>query len=178
MARAIDAANFFITIMQDDEERLTNKKINKLLYFVQGHSFLRLGHQFFDEDIQAWDHGPVVPSIYHTFKVCGFEPISEPTETLPEFTKEEAALLIDVAREYGKYTGAALERETHKKGTPWQEYYVEGVKNIVIPKKVIEKYFLNRKLPTIDDAIDGIPEIGYFDRDGYTVLPKEWKDEL
>ena len=67
MARAIDAANFFITIMQGDEERLTNKKINKLLYYVQGHSFLRLGHQFFDEDIQAWDHGPVVPSIYHTF---------------------------------------------------------------------------------------------------------------
>lgn len=177
MLKAIDVANFFISVMSDEEEKPTNKKVNKLVYFAQGHSFLRLGHPLFDDEIQAWDHGPVVPSIYHAFKVCGSEPISEPAGEIPKLSPEEANLLLDVAREYGKYTGTALERETHKKGTPWSKFYVENQKNIVIEKRAIEEYFSDKKLPSIDDNMESIPLVGFIDKDGYTVLPKEWKEQ-
>ncbi|WP_425453428.1 Panacea domain-containing protein [Thermomonospora umbrina] len=43
-------------------------KLHKLLYFCQGHHVADLGEPLFGESISAWDHGPVVGTLWHQEK--------------------------------------------------------------------------------------------------------------
>ena len=154
MYKAVDIANFFITVFRYDEEYPTNLKLNKLVYFAQGHALARLGRPLFDEDIYAWQFGPVVPSVYQEFKKYGREGVSMIDSELPEFSSEEAELLIDVARTYGQFTGSSLTAKTHIEGSPWSQVY-DGEPDRVISKDSIKKYFeeIEPKLLTIDEAL-------------------------
>lgn len=76
MAAAETAAKFFIMLAnQRDDDFITNLKLNKLLYYAQGAYLARTGRPLFNEQIEAWAYGPVVPSIYRKYKVCGKNPI-------------------------------------------------------------------------------------------------------
>lgn len=166
--KAIEIADFYIQLINSiPDNTIDNLKLNKLLYYVQGFSLVKLGYPMFDENIQAWDYGPVIPEIYHVFKCCGKNSIEEPTTPFDEsrFSTEELNLLIDIYNEYGKYTGWALKNMTHEKGSPWAQVY-EKNQNKVITKKSIEEYFKNLTLPsfTVDNL--NIPTV--------TELPAAW----
>ena len=51
MAKASDVAEFYIAMYEDSEDRMTNLRINKFLYFAQGWCIARLGRPLFDEEI-------------------------------------------------------------------------------------------------------------------------------
>lgn len=65
---AIAVANYLLYIMGEAFDDLTNMKLNKLLYFAQGHYLQRYGKPLFDNAVEAWDHGPVVPEVYTAYK--------------------------------------------------------------------------------------------------------------
>lgn len=73
MVQAIEVARFFINIANTipTDDLMTNMRVNKLLYFAQGECLRQLGKPLFDEDMEAWDYGPVVPSVYRTYKEFG-----------------------------------------------------------------------------------------------------------
>lgn len=56
----------------------TNMKINKLVYFAQVECLRIHRHRLFDEPIQAWECGPVEPSVYAAFKEYGPNRITAP----------------------------------------------------------------------------------------------------
>lgn len=58
-----------------DAEPITNLKLQKLLYYAQGVFSALTGEFLFEEDFVAWEHGPVIESIYHEFKGYGRDPI-------------------------------------------------------------------------------------------------------
>ena len=68
MATALDVANFFIDSAKDTEDPMTNMRVNKYVYFAQGYALAKLGRPLFKDEIQAWEHGPVVPALYQLFK--------------------------------------------------------------------------------------------------------------
>lgn len=169
MATVFDAANFFIDIAAHvEDDPITNLKLNKLLYYAQGCCLSRLGRPLFPEQIEAWDYGPVVPAVYHKYKVCGKSPIRTTDDDYDRgvFTEEETAVLIDVMREYGQYTGHALVSKTHQTGTPWRQTVERGSK--IIPHPSMKAYFDEHPVPMIDAAVSRIPVA---DR-----LPAEWYD--
>jgi len=138
---ALDIANFYICAANSTPgDSIDNLKLNKLLYFAQGRFLSELGRPLFSDEIQAWDYGPVVPSVYHTFKICGQHSIESPQADVNEtrMTSEEIDLLLDIYDNYGKYTGVALKNMTHKKGTPWQSVYVKGANNVIEPSAMKE----------------------------------------
>lgn len=149
---AIDIANFFIEIYKYDDEQPTNRKLNKLLYYFQGHSLKRFGKVLFEENIEAWDIGPVVKSVYDSFKIWDEKPIKE---TLGDFdvskyTEDVKRLLLDIGREYGQFTGTALTYKLFKSGNPWERTYIQGSRNI-IPIDLIKDYFAeNEECRTLD----------------------------
>ena len=99
MIKAIDIANFFIDLSNSlEEELMTNLKVNKLVYLAQAWSLVRLGKPLFCENIQAWQYGPVIPSVYNTFKVCGANNIENVFGEYNQkiFSPEELDLLIDI----------------------------------------------------------------------------------
>ena len=59
------------------EDKITNLKLVKLCYIAQGLSLALLDKPLFSEPIEAWQYGPVVPSVYHEFKHFRDQPITE-----------------------------------------------------------------------------------------------------
>lgn len=168
MADVFEVADFFIDIAnRSEDDQITNLKLNKLLYYAQGAFLARTGQLLFDDEIEAWDLGPVVPEIYRRYKVCGKMPIaSEGTDiNISAFTEEEMDAMLDVAREFGQYTGAKLVSMTHRPNTPWSETRRLGEK--VISNKRIKQYFTEHPVTSIGSQIN-LEEV--------TVLPSDWYD--
>ncbi|HBY79059.1 MAG TPA: hypothetical protein DEG47_19150, partial [Cyanobacteria bacterium UBA11148] len=60
MARAVDVAKYILTKTGE----MTAMKLQKLVYYSQAWSLVWDESPLFDEDIQAWANGPVVPILY------------------------------------------------------------------------------------------------------------------
>lgn len=177
MRKAIEIANFLLELFKFDEEGLTNLKLNKLLYFAQGFSYQRLGKPLFADEIEAWSYGPVVSEVYKIFQPCGRNPIT-PTDEIVELSSEEEELLIDVAREYGRYSASGLVSMTHKAGTPWSQVYKQH-ENKVISQTLIKDYFIEGEdqLPMLELNFNESDFAGHRDEEGYLVLPKEYNEQ-
>ncbi|WP_349407951.1 Panacea domain-containing protein [Pseudalkalibacillus sp. SCS-8] len=122
MASAIDVAKYFINLSQPGtNENITNLKLQKLLYYAQGF-FMALNdtdEPLFDEEIQAWVHGPVVPEVYREFKGFSYKDINiNYHDEVLELTQVEIELLDEVWRNFGRYNGKDLERLSHTE-PPW-----------------------------------------------------------
>lgn len=161
MANVQDVANFFIELGQGQAEGgygdpVTQLQLHKLLYFAQGWHLARFGEPLFQDEIEAWKFGPVVPYIYQKYKHYGRNGIMR--EGVPSaannLTADEYALLLDVAQEYMRYSAAGLVALTHEPGTPWSEAAIDDV----IPKSEIERFFSEcTPIRSFDDLLDGYP---------------------
>lgn len=176
MLSALDIANFFVDIsVRGKENDITNLKLNKLVYYAQAWAFVKFGRGLFSEKVEAWDNGPVVPSVYHAFKEYGKNIIqhTKGVYTPEKFTAEDIDFLLDVDNNYSKYSASELVRQTHEPGGPWESVYIAGVKNIEIPPDKMKSYYSDKKLQPLKIDTSVIPEIGRRGKDGIIILPAE-----
>ena len=129
--RARDIADYFITLVDEDTgEVFTNLKLQKLVYYAQGFHLALYDKPLFNERIEAWLHGPVVPELYQIYK--GYKsqpvPVSEGFD-VSQFTEEVKELLNEVNLVYGQYSAWRLRDMTHEE-LPWQESYKKIDKTI------------------------------------------------
>ncbi len=117
---ALDIAKWFINATdRESGDAITHLKVQKLIYYAQGWALGRTGEPLFDEDLEAWAHGPVAMSVYHQFRDCGFDAI--PSQKITRrITGEHARLLTRVNNEYGIFSAKRLEKKTHAE-RPWLE---------------------------------------------------------
>ena len=47
---------------------VSNLKLQKLLYYAQAWHLAFFGAPLFDEDFEAWVHGPVVPRVFRCYR--------------------------------------------------------------------------------------------------------------
>ncbi len=118
---ALQVAGFFIEKSSKAGKPITNKKLQKLVYYAQVWSLAINNEKLFPERIEAWVHGPAVPTLYRRFRAFEFNPIvlDKPLES-GRFTTKQRKLLDSVWAVYGKYNAAYLEALTHSE-LPWQE---------------------------------------------------------
>ena len=75
MPSAVDVARYFLAQSDDDAgDIISNLKLQKLLYYAQGVTLALTGKPLFSDPIEAWQHGPVVPSVYRLYKVAAGHP--------------------------------------------------------------------------------------------------------
>jgi len=119
--KAQDVGRYFLYLASQEKEPITNKKLQKLVYYAQAWSLVLNNKKLFSEPIEAWVHGPAVRSLYVQYKKFGFEPIQEEikpnTINVSSKTKE---LLDTVWNAYGKLDAGYLEMLTHSE-EPWRE---------------------------------------------------------
>jgi uncharacterized phage-associated protein len=118
-----DVANYFLTLVDDESgDSLSNLKLQKLVYYGQGFHLALMGAPLFDDQIEAWEHGPVVPALYHAFKQYGAGPIPSPVEGIDasDCPTEVRDLLDEVFQVYGQYSAWKLRNMTHAE-SPWIE---------------------------------------------------------
>ncbi len=171
-------ANFFISIgMMENEDYMTNLKLQKLVYFAQALSLVKNKKALFEDEFEAWDLGPVIPSLYQKHK-NGKEPITEVDKNfrLDEFSQEDLDVLLNTMAIYGSYSAHKLVEMTHVDGGPWCNARKQGIP--IINKSDIEKFYSQKMaLKSLDEIIKEIPDIGYRDENGTLVLPNDWNDE-
>lgn len=86
-------------------------KLQSLLYFSAGWSLAVLGRPLFDEEIQGWEHGPVVRSVWDRLSSHGWNDLAaDALDAAMEFDAETISLLEDVFRAYAEFTMAELEK--------------------------------------------------------------------
>ncbi len=73
MASAYEVARCLVRLAAHDEEPdyLTNLRLQKLLYYAQAWSLAMRDKPLFDDRIEAWPSGPVVPSVFDRFLGLG-----------------------------------------------------------------------------------------------------------
>lgn len=180
MVKGIDVANFFIKVINAQPEgNVTNLQLNKLVYYAQAWNLVLKGEPLFEEDFQAWDYGPVLPTVYNTFKKYGKNLIVNISGNYSHdiFSNDEINFLIDVYREYGKYSPNELVYMTHTLGGPWHQVYKHG-ENEIIPKDLIKDFY--SKQPKLQEWTPHVKKeniVGYINEDGITVLPADWDDD-
>ncbi|NET56928.1 MAG: SocA family protein [Symploca sp. SIO2E6] len=120
MFSAFDVANYFITQMNaEDDAIISNMKLQKLLYYVQGFHLAIFDSPLFEEAIEAWAHGPVCPPVYRTYKSYGRSHISEPKDGNPDgFSNSQKELLEEVCEVFGQFDASKLRHMSHS-DPPW-----------------------------------------------------------
>ena len=97
-------------------ESMTQKKLQKLCYYAQGWYVAITDRRLFNDQIQAWVHGPVSPKLYERYKMFGFNKI--PKKESKATDDELKGIVKEIYRIYGKLDGGQLEELTHKE-MPW-----------------------------------------------------------
>ena len=137
MYKAMEIANYVINRSIDIGAPVTNLKLNKLLYYIQGASLIYLGEKLFKEDIVAWRYGPTVKKVYDVYKYYSSNPIEEKVE---EYNIENnVAEIINSIIEAKKDMAPHEIVERTRNEEPWIDAKFEEV----ISTDSIKKYFVN-----------------------------------
>jgi len=143
--KAKAVANEFLDLAEASKNPLTQIKLMKLVYLAHGWSLGLDRGPLFNDKVQAWKFGPVIPSIYHEFKDCGGGPISHRAEAFgTKLSDEERELVRRVWEVYGKYSAYQLSNMTHDPDGPWSKTYDSSAKDVVIPNDAIQAYFAQK----------------------------------
>ena len=114
-----DVANWFLY-----KESMTPKKLQKLCYYAYSW-FLYFNNDnldninifLFNEDFEAWVHGPVNRKLYNKYKNYSYHDIDKLNNKVDLYSYIDK-FLEDVWNEYGKYNGDELESISHQE-LPW-----------------------------------------------------------
>ncbi|MGL5356732.1 MAG: Panacea domain-containing protein [Fusobacteriaceae bacterium] len=154
MNKVLDICRFIVNYSNKNSYGVSNLKLQKLLYFVQAKFLLETGEPCFDEKIEAWAYGPVIPEAYHEFKEYGgmniptihkyktFKSFFEEPEIV-EFkeniiTSANREKIISVLKFFENYTAGNLVDITHNQD-PWKNAYKSNCK--IIENDYIKRYF-------------------------------------
>ena len=118
---ACDLANYLSRKVHRPDETINLMKLNALLYYAEACSLAMFDRELTHEVIEAWDHGPVFPSLWERLKHKGWNDLAvdERCDATP-LDPEISGLLDDVYQAYGGYSLPELEKKI-KQDTPWKE---------------------------------------------------------
>ena len=140
--KALDIAHKIMKTLSNNDagELVSNMKLQKLLYYQQGFHLAYFETPLFNENIEAWMYGPVVPSVYDKFKSKGSNGLTYDGDVILLNPKEED-LFFEVLRIYGEFSAIGLMNITHKE-KPWKETPI-GVGNVISSDEM--KTFFKKK---------------------------------
>lgn len=140
---AAKIANRMLQIAREKGEDISPLKLLKLVYIAHGWSFPYLREPLLSEPAQAWQYGPVVPSLYRSVSRFRAGPITELiSDTDPqELSPQADSLIRNVYDTYSPYSAIQLSNMTHMANTPWSEAWSLRGKNAVIPNDRIAAHY-------------------------------------
>jgi uncharacterized phage-associated protein len=137
-----EVANYFLLKSREENEPLSNLKLQKMVYLAHGLYLVDTdGEPLLKDRIEVWPYGPVISSLYHKFKIYGADylPVSAASAVSVDFD-EQTKKILDQTWEMCKNMDAIkLSNWTHLPDSPWQKA-VDANKS-VIPDDEIKNYF-------------------------------------
>lgn len=137
MYNVIDLSNYIIAAFEKRKAPITNLKLQKVLYYIQGYFYSEFGRAAFCDELCAWTYGPVVPLAYYEYHLFGSAPLSVNKEVKLFANREERRIIDKIIDKCKGIPSSRLVSMTHDE-TPWKSVSVGET----IPNQVIEKFFL------------------------------------
>ncbi len=145
MTRRIhNALDFAKLVCELSNWKVTNLQLQKILFILQANYMgIHNGTPLFDARFQAWDYGPVEPSVYHRVKCYGADPI----EPWIFFNREGEDIPSD-ERDYVEHSletllhisPTQLVGFTHRTGSAWSRKYKPGYSNEITAEDIMADY--------------------------------------
>lgn len=132
---ASDFAKEIILQAKKSEKVITNLKLQKTLYYVQGYHYRNFGMPAFEDDCVHWTYGPVYPSVYFEYSANGGEPLYADDDNEAYHIPKDS-VVFEVVKKCFQLSARELVSKSHGE-TPWK---TTG-SNDIINKKAIYEYF-------------------------------------
>jgi uncharacterized phage-associated protein len=127
-------ANAVLDLADDRGFAITNMALNKLVYFAHGWYLALYDEPLTASPFEAWQFGPVHPTLYRQFKPNEERPIRGRAFILDvatggmiraayDLTARESGHLEQMAEFYGAMSAAKLSAISHEPGAPWDRIW-------------------------------------------------------
>ncbi len=157
-------ANYIINYVNETlGYNINNLKLQKILYYLEARYLLENDSSLFEEKIEKWQYGPVVPAVYFRFNHLGAENINhvpvqfdflklisdDPDNSFVKTNEDETIhdddknVINDTVKKLIKYNPFDLVDETHMHSS-WkndEKRILSGIRNISYDREEIKADF-------------------------------------
>ena len=118
MYTALEVAKYTINKCIELGRPISNLQLQKILYYIQG-EYMKKNHGevLFNECIEAWQYGPVVPDVYYEYNIYSASRIIDKQEEI-EIAEYNKAIIDEVIVNKSLLRASRLVHDTHKE-SPW-----------------------------------------------------------
>lgn len=135
VSEAMGWAKYIVSKCTNEGHPISNLQLQKILYYVQK-KLLHSNEEAFDDAIEAWQFGPVVPDVYYHYCGYGSMPIAITYDEIDDLCVRKDTMddIDDIIVEKRSLKPWDLVAETHKVNGAWDKTYDNGHGNhVVIP---------------------------------------------
>ena len=129
---------------------MSHLRIQKIIYLTHMfHLGRENGTPLIDGFFEAWDYGPVHPTLYHEAKIFGADAVRNIFRSQPVLGKCREKEYLDVL--YSKlkdFSGGQLVTITHHEEGAWSKNYIPGARGVIIPNEDIVAEYNARWKPS------------------------------
>ena len=143
MYDVLDVAAYVVNEYWVNGSPITNLKLQKILYYIQGYTLRRHGSPAFSEGIYKWPYGPVVPQVYFNYNYSRSKGIPELSDEhsrkLEKIFRRDSAttrIIDEVITKSFSFSAVQLVQMTHAE-SPWKA----ANDSELIPLGAIASYF-------------------------------------
>jgi len=145
MPTAIQVADWIIRHQANDlGAPVDAMSLEKLVYYAQSFRLALTGAPLFEDEVRAWRHGPVIPSVYRAYEGSGAQPIVPTDSEDAELDDSIEQHLQSIVGFFGRYTAIELSNATHAE-EPWIEarrgLHRRAPSNVLIPQDRLRTYY-------------------------------------
>lgn len=136
MYNVIELSNYIIAEFEKREAPITNLKLQKVLYYIQGYFMKSFGREAFRDELYCWTYGPVVPMSYFEYNMNGsafLYPKFNPNLSLSDIERGLIEKIIDKCKDI---PSSRLVTMTHNE-FPWQNADLGQI----ITKQSVKSFF-------------------------------------
>lgn len=144
-----ELASYIIMKCNKDNKDISNKKLQKMVFYCQAYHIARYKEKLIDNEFEAWVHGAVLPVLYNDYSCYGYRNINIYNEeeynnsrnNLGEYLSDFLDRIID---KFSSLSANEIEDLNHNE-LPWQEartgYAANENCNEVISEECIYNYY-------------------------------------
>lgn len=143
--KGVEAIQAAKTMCEHSKWGLSNLQLQKILYIAQLYWVGLERGSLINDTFQAWNYGPVLPSVFHEVKIFGSNPIENIFQSVQDICDpERKAFLQNAVDKLKAIPPSNLIGWTHHDNGAWASCYVAGQRNVNIPYESIVKEYNER----------------------------------
>ena len=148
--KVLNLAEYVIRRATKQGKTITNLKLQKTLYYLQGYSLRYFSEPAFEGDLRSWQYGPVSPTVYFAYSSYGASPLKQDrTISLEKINGDQEKVFNKVIDACLKFAASELVQKTHEED-PWR--HTEHL-NEEISQEQIRKYFCAHDPLNLDSEV-------------------------